>query len=160
MDQNSASAEDIRRLAAVNLNVILSLQNRLLDENSAASRWILASLLSINGGAAIAGISSNFVTLNGKFCGGVAFVFGIFFALILAYATTFSVKATTQPLVDLIDFWTTAAITGEVDRSDLSNKQQAVRSSVKPWSLICHLSGWLSLVSFTMGLAIIGKELQ
>ena len=78
----------------------------------------------------------------------------------LAYVTTFSVKATTQPLVALIDLWTTAAITGEVDPSDLEAKQAEVRSSVKPWSLISHLFGWLSFFSFAIGLAIIGTELK
>ena len=160
MVQNSESLDDIRRLAEVNLNVILSLQNRLLDENSSAFRWILASLLTINGGAAIGSISTEFVTIQGKFCGGVAFSSGIFFALMLAYVTTFSVKATTQPLVALIDLWTTAAITGEVDPSDLEAKQAEVRSSVKPWSLISHLFGWLSFFSFAIGLAIIGTELK
>lgn len=160
MTDRETTSDDIRRLAEINLNVIISMQGRLLDENSAAFRWIFASLLSINGGAAIGSISSEFVTLDGKVCGGIAFSCGIFFALMLAYITTFSVKAAMQPLVDLIDFWAAAVLTGKADHGDLEDKQKAVRFSVKPWTFFSHLFGWLSLLSFVAGVVIVGGELK
>lgn len=153
----------IRQIAQLNLHNVFESRTRLLDESSATFRWILASLLTINGGALIALLSSDNVVIEGKIVAGRYFCAGIFFAFFLAYMTSLSSVAALKPLMNLADFWIGALKTGELDEGDaqqLRELQTSMKSAVRPYSFASHVSGWLSVLCCLLGALMAGPHLK
>ncbi len=155
--------DSIRQIAQLNLYNVFESRTRLLDENSATFRWILASLLTINGGALIALLSSYHIDIAGKIISGRYFCAGIFFAFFLAYITSLSSVAALNPLMSLADFWISALKTGELDEDDaqqLKELQTSMKSAVRPYSIASHVSGWLSVLGCLLGAFMAGPYLK
>lgn len=163
MANSDESPNFIRQVAQLNLHNVFESRTRLLDENSATFRWILASLLTINGGAVVALLSSDHIEVTGKIVSGRYFCGGIFFAFFLAYMTSLSSVAALTPLMKLADFWIDALKVGELDESDaqrLKVLQTSMKSAVRPYSIASHISGWLSVVCCLFGAFMAGPYLK
>lgn len=153
----------VRQISQLNLQNIFESRARCLDENSATFRWILASLLTINGGACVALLSSDHIEVAGKIISGRYFCGGILFAFLLAYMTSLSSASVIKPLMNLGDFWIEAFKSGEVDADgvqQLEKLQTSVRMAVRPYSIASHISGWLSVVCCLFGAFMAGPHLK
>jgi len=152
--------ELIIKVAEIELSSSLEARNRLLDENSAAFRWLFASLLTVNGGAALAAFSSDNITKCGKLVSGASFVMGIFFALLLAYFTMKSCEKGVKPTGEIAGFWVDTMWSGEFDEELLEQRKIQLVSTMRPYSLASSFVGWTSAMCFLVGAIAMGEYLK
>ncbi|RXR27543.1 hypothetical protein [Sphingobium fluviale] len=158
--KGSIPSELIVKVAELELSSSLEARNRLLDENSAAFRWIFASLLTVNGGAALAGFSSDNITKCGKLVSGVSFVTGIFFALLLAYFTMKSCEKGVKPTGEIAGFWVDTMWSGEFDEELLQQRKKQFVSATRHYNLASSFVGWISAICFLVGAIAMGVYLK
>jgi len=150
----------IQRVAEVNFSGQLEVRNRLLDESSAAARWLLATLVTVNSGAVYATFSSDALSKSGKLTASGLFCAGVFWAVMLGYATIFAVHKVMPALMSSADFWVGCILKDAIDGDELVVKQRAIRDAAKPWQIASHAFGWLSLICFLGGVLIAGSSLK
>ncbi len=160
MTQEIAETDTIREIARFVLDSTSKLQDRLLDENSAAFRWLMASLLAINGGAALGIMSSNIVARVGIVYAGSSFTVGTVFAILLGLVTARSAEKAFEPIASMNEFWLNVALSGQFDEVELKAKMKSLESRVSPSKLASYLTGFLSLGFFLLGVVITGHSLK
>ena len=155
-----ASDTRIQRVAGFVLSTTLELQKRLMDENSAAFRWLMASLLAVNGGSALGILSSESVCRDGVVLGGAIFTAGIFSALLLGFFTLKSAERAIDPISKMIEFWLEASLSGEFDEKLLQERQGQLKSRLKPTKIASYLTGFSSAICFLVGSVVVGLNLK
>jgi hypothetical protein len=134
---------------------VTSSQNRLLEEHSAAFRWLMASLLAINSAGLLVlkdGLGSMSVW---KALAGVSFYAGIVSAFAIAWFAQQVVRASLPLYSKQIAFWATVHVTGEFDPETHAQVIQEP-TDVYEKSKMAPRAGWISLAAFTIGLICIG----
>lgn len=148
IENDQASKSAIKQVSEINFSAILETRNRLLDENSAASRWIMATLITLNAGGMFGVGSFGQLASSAKIVSISMFCSGIFFAVMVGYTTILAAQSLSKPINDLADAWMTAMLTESVDIDAILPLQNAVLKKSKPWKIFSHCSGWLSLSLF------------
>lgn len=160
MDEDDQDRALMRRVAEVELSNSFAAQARLLDENSAAFRWLLASLLAVNGGSALAVLTAEKISGKAMILGGGAFSSGVFFALLLAFFTMKSAERMVAPLGAFGGFWLAAIESGEIDLDELARKKLEMQKQLKPTKRASNFCGWASATCFVAGVVMIGLNLK
>ncbi len=161
MSQNDTNGLDrVRKVAEINLSIVLESKKQLTDMHGAAFRWILATLVTINGGGAIGIVGTDKISYYGKISGGSCFCTGVFFALMLAYANMIAIQKLLKPTMSILDFWAIALVSGHYDENDISNRQGSLQMQTAPWTIASHVLGWVSVVFFLAGVVQIGINLN
>jgi len=78
----------------------------------------------------------------------------------LGYATILAAGKLLPRVVDLADFWMGCLLDAAFDADALDKKQKSAKNAAIPWKIASHVFGWLSLVSFFVGTAIIARQLK
>ncbi|GGB88112.1 hypothetical protein GCM10011494_03020 [Novosphingobium endophyticum] len=160
MDGDDQERALIRRVAEVEFSNSLALQARLLDENGATFRWLLASLLAVNGGSAVAILTAEKISGKAMILGGGAFSIGVFFALLLAFFTMKSTERMVAPLGTLSGFWLAAIESGDIDLKALAKAKLKMQKQLKPTKCASNFCGWASAMFFIAGVVAIGFNLK
>ncbi len=153
-----AQMDVVRRLAAFELERTSDSRRALIEEHSAAFRWLIASLLAVNGGAVL---STKELIINGNdtalFAAG-SFVMGVLSALLAGWLSQKANRSLLKPLAESSSFWIEVIETGDLNERRLSkileDTEIAVRSA---WPT--QLSGWLSAFGFLIGMVLFGVAL-
>jgi len=143
------------RIAKAQLNAATKASDRLLEEHSAAFRWLMASFLAINGGGLLVLKDLGAPWNKYEIAAGFAFYAGIVAALAIAWLGQKASRAALTPFSKLSSFWTTVAATGEYSITD-HREILAEFPLVERKSRFAPLAGWLALLAFTFGLILLG----
>lgn len=157
LDQISQRNDDTmrelaREVGRRSVNQLESGLARGISELAAVTRWLLAALLALNGGAVLA------LTMAGDSLGGVLqeavgyFILGCVAAVLAALAGAASLIAVSRPIGDAIAEWTQVAVSGEITEGALGAAKR-VRSTGILWQGISGLIGLASLLLFLLGAA-------
>ncbi len=119
------------------------------DQVGSMAKWLMASLLAVNGGGAIAAM--NVDGGGGPYwLAGLLFAIGILSALVSGVTMQDVYNSIPGPLLEVDNYWTGVGVTGERDslreRELRSGTTKALRFSVLP-----PLFGWLSGLLFIGG---------
>ena len=147
--------ENNRKIAEINCLAVTSSRNRLLEEHSAAFRWLMASLLAINSAGLLVlkdelGSMSVWTVLA-----GISFYLGIVSALAIAWFAQRVVIASLPSYMEQIAFWSAVYGTGDYDTELHQEILKKPKDAVEK-SKIAPLAARVSLLAFTIGLVFIG----
>jgi hypothetical protein len=159
-DQLSGIETSAQEIAEFVLSNTLELQNRLIDEISAAFRWLMASLLAVNGGSALALLSSDSIERCGVIVAGALFTIGTFSALLLGFFTLKSAERAIQPISSMVEFWLTARHVGEFEQAELETRTNVLEARLRPTKIASYLTGVSSAICFLLGTIAIGLNLK
>jgi hypothetical protein len=119
----------------------------------------MASLLAINGGAAVACLNSDSIDGITKVRAGYAFAIGISFALMVAYSGQKLASLMIPVIQERLGYWLGVLEDGELDQDDLVPLAAKAKRILR-FRFVSETFGWLSLLAFLAGLWIIGSELS
>ena len=151
----AAVLDALRKSAAAEVQFGIAIRDLCLSEAISIGRWLFASLLAINGGAAVALLS---MEGGGAFkaWAGLFFILGIVLAMLAGQLTGWLTAAALRPVSRSIAYWSGVALHGrrfgalEEDYVDAAAK--LVRKIV--W---VRAAGYASLLSFIVGCAVVGS---
>jgi hypothetical protein len=143
------------RQAEIQLQLVNSSNERLLEEHSAAFRWLMASFLAINGGGLLVVKDLGPPWNSSEMLAALSFYIGIVLALAIAWLGQRAARAALTPISKLSGFWSTVVATGEYDQE---HHQEIISEFPKTLKKIRYapLAGWGSLIAFSIGLGLIG----
>ena len=150
----------IKQLADAVLPQLIDALGHMQDEAGATGRWIMASLVTINGGAALALLSAPSVTLYTKITAGRCFITGVVFALLLGYGTLLAILKLTPKIAELINCWRSTTIIDTYDDAKVQDAAASLLVLNKRWMWITHAMGLVSLIAFVAGAWQIGINLK
>ena len=122
----------------------------ILEEHSAAFKWLMASFLAINGGGMISLVDMK-IGPDWRTAAGVSFWIGIVCALGIAWRGQVQARAGLEKLAKIEAFWATVVASGQLDTEELGSLEREM-DSVKPGA--SRLFGWISLLAFSLGLGL------
>ena len=158
-DAVMASSDELKRVAGLNLASAIEAKKHAFAEYAQSLRWLLASLLTINGGGALAMLSAVSLESFGRKTAGALFLIGMLSALLFGHLTMKSILKTVSPIGKAIEFWQKASHTGEVDASIASDVDELLKGAERPvfWA---GFFGWVSAISFSIGAIAIGWNVE
>jgi hypothetical protein len=151
-DEIDFDDETVRQIAATELAASISAKQVLLEEHSASFRWLMASMLAINGGGLLALNDSAAIGVYWKAAATFSFYVGILAALAIAWLGQIATRRMLVPLAELIGFWSLVSSTSYFDQTDHAAIIKKVEASMKA-SYFSRWAGWLSVLAFSAGLA-------
>ena len=123
--------------------------NQVAEQVVKSSGWLTATLLAVNGGAAIALLQNSELAVRGAHC---LWWFGA--GLLCAMANAFSIQTLAsrilRPLAELHLLWARASIDGEYDTAALAQAEAKV-TRISRWRFIPPAIGWFSAACFAVG---------
>lgn len=125
------------------------LRDKSMDQAISMGAWLVASLLALNGGGAIAVLNSLKHLSDPIYPAGL-FIAGIMLALANAAAVQRCGYAALKPMSEMIGYWLTVAEDGErlLDfENDLKRKMRPLRF----FGLVASMLGWISSALFLAG---------
>jgi len=149
-DEIGIGDDEIRAIAAREVESGISAKQTILEEHSASFKWLMASMLAINAGglvkcADVVGIPSSW-----RLVAAISFLVGVLAALAIAWLGQRAARAMLTPLGEMIAFWTLVSATARFDETEhkklLANVQASVASGQKS-----RWAGWLSTIAFAVG---------
>lgn len=153
-DLNPTSDGLLRAMARHSAETSADGRKRILEEHSAAYRWLMASFLAVNGGGLIFLKDAKLESPTWLLASAIAFYVGIVGAFAIAWLGQRAARAAVEPMTELEVFWTMVSQTGIFDEEQfrtLTSKTAAVVSKSK----LAPKAGWVSLAAFTVGLILI-----
>lgn len=133
--------------------VMFSLQH-LLTEVASLTRWLLATLITLNGGGMIAIANIETIRVQSALWAAISYLIGLFFAVLTAALLIKFVLPVTKSLGELIAHLSVSKQTGvwnfeKMDKiSTISDKQKSQSKTL--WTL-----GWISFACFAAGSTVI-----
>ena len=148
-----------RRLAEIEIEGGLNTRGLILEEHSAAFRWLLASLFAANGGAAVAVLNSNDVLPHGKQISLAFFLAGVLLSLLTAYFSQRAGRAMLPPMNALIGYWIGVSHSGSFDKAKL-DQYEADLVGVAGKARVTQVSGWIAAACFLIGSIVVGLYIR
>ena len=145
-----AALEEIKSLADA--------RTRLFDEHSHAFRWLTASLLAINAGAAVATLNTDFLSAHSKIASGAFFGIGLLVALIVGVLSQQQNRKLVPIVQRQIGYWMTVADDGERSEEFEETLATEVTTALK-WAWTVPATGWVSALIFLAGIVVMGAGL-
>ncbi|MFW2351476.1 hypothetical protein [Qipengyuania sp.] len=141
------------------IGVIAESRRTVIDEHSHSFRWLTASLLALNGGAALAVLSNETLEGSTKFYAGLCFLAGIAFALLVAVAGQRINRRAIPKLNDQLGYWLAVSHDGMrvAAREDELNAE--MKGAMK-LGVISQAFGWAAGFCLIGGAAVVGAELK
>jgi len=144
-------AETIKQFADFERQSLASARQALLDEHSASFRWIMASLLALNGGGLLAFRDSDMTVGSYGLVAIFFFYIGIGAALLVAMFGQRAVQAMLLPVSEMQSFWSLTAATGEFSKANHDSIVTKINDA-SPMGLCARFAGYISFVAFTVGM--------
>ena len=149
--QDSNETALVRLVARAEVQVLDEIRAATLEQHTEMFKWLIASLLAINGAAAVAMINAHEISAVHRVWAGACFIVGIFFAMVVAVVAQALSAKYLNPLQKLKGYWLTAEIDGTRDESLEENLQGELLRSIRlGW--IAPTLGWISGIFFALGL--------
>lgn len=140
-------SDEINKTAALR-ELSASLLAGTLDSARSIIQWVLASLILVNGGAlAVIGGSSRLLKLPGVYFSLLAFLTGIFTALLAAMMVLLALTVVAFRLASLAD-----PESGKVSRADFSMRIDRARA----FGVVAYVLGFISIIAFVAGMLRLG----
>ena len=154
--QDFNQAELIRQVARAEIQVLDEIRAATLEQHTDMFKWLVASLLTINGAAAVAIINAHELSAIHRVWAGAAFVAGIFFAMFVAVVAQILSAKYLNPLQKLKAYWLTAEIDGTRDERLENGLQGDLIKSIELGWIVPTL-GWISGLFFALGLVAVAQ---
>lgn len=145
----------LQRVALEEIENLKAIRATSWDEHTHSFRWLMASLLGINGAGCLSVISQSEIYYTFRLFAGAAFVLGIFLALLVAVFGQASIRRSLGPIQKQIGYWISVADDGlrvEAIENDL-REEFANSANIGVGSRIV---GWGSAILFLLGVAVAG----
>lgn len=117
---------------------------------TSTSIWLSASLLAINGAAAVAAIQAMDHFHRDIRVAIILFGSGVIFALLSGAAIQAFCQLVSGPLDALLLVWKKIEVRGDVSLLELQSAGKGV-TRITWWSFVCPLLGWVSGIAFIAG---------
>lgn len=147
--------EVLRLAAQLEVQQALAMRDRILTEVAASARWLQASLLVVNGGAAVAVLNSDSVSPHTQLWSCAFFVLGILLSLLTANAGIWVARDTPKKLTEFMGYWMGVTVdllrSEEIERDWQIYAIEIARRSAWPRRL-----GYSSVGAFVIGCMIAG----
>ncbi|MGN6621821.1 MAG: hypothetical protein ACTHKR_12265 [Sphingomonas sp.] len=149
----------IREVAKLELQTVLDLRRVAWEQHSANYKWLNASLLAVNGGAALALLSSSKIQTDLFEFSIAMFVTGILFALLNARLGQFFVGRTIPGLQRMAGYWLHVAIDGARNEGTEDSLNAQMKGELRfIWT--AQACGWASIVAFVSGVILAAVGLK
>lgn len=151
--------EFVKRAAVEVATIVAESRRTVLDEHSHLFRWLTASLLALNGGAAVAMLGSETFDAATKFNSGACFVLGIVFALLVGVGGQRANMRVMPKLNDQLGYWLAVSHDGE----RVLEREQELDAELKQAQrvgIVARVCGWFSAFAFLFGTVAIGVDLR
>ena len=158
-DVNGEQTNWNRKLALEEIENLKSLRSAAWVQHSDAFKWLMASLLAVNGGACLAVMDASELTIGFRLASMGLFVFGIMTALLIAVFGQHSVQSSFVPLQKLIGYWMTVVDDGE----RMEEMEEEIGDELKRSARIgvgTRIAGWVSALAFLAGIVTAGLGLM
>lgn len=143
-----------KALAARALGRIDRMQGFVSDQVSSMAKWLMASLLALNGGGALAALNASGKTDVG-WIPGILFLLGIATALLSGVAMQEVYNAYPEKLLENDMYWTVVSIGGERNEEHETELKGALTGLAR-FHFVPPLLGWVSAMLFLAGAASLG----
>lgn len=156
-NERAATRALAREVGSRSVEMLQAGLTRVLTDMTATTRWILAALLALNGGAVLLlanrhdGLDPAALKLA-----MVLFVLGAVVAVLAALLGALAALAMSRALGEAISAWTQVATSGEISEEALNSAQRLRRRSAM-WLLPAFLIGLASLTLFLLGATSIAQ---
>ena len=154
-DASQSSLTTLRRCAELEVSMLLETRKIMWEEHSASFRWLMASLLALNGTTAIAILNTDSVMNHTKIWAISCCVLGVIFSLTIAWIGQIATRRMAEPLGHLIGYWTAVAIEGERFEDVEAQYMDAVARVMKN-GIWAQFAGWCAVVCFLLAIMITG----
>lgn len=152
----ASGSDPIQEIAKVNFESVLEARRRVADEAAASSRWILATLVSINLALGAVVISADSFDASTKNSVAVLVGAGVIAAVLLGYLMILAATGILGQLNDLASDWLKGMVGGNLDWDALVRGEAGLLSKARPWRIAAHTLGWISLACFVgAGLVVV-----
>jgi hypothetical protein len=122
------------------------------------SKWLIASLLALNGGAAIALLNAHDKVYD-PIVPGSLFVLGIVFALLNGWLIQLFSLGDVKAMQEAVGYWLSVVHDGERDEA-LEGEMQKTFAKGDRENNIAASAGWISLLLFLSGCAALAANLD
>ncbi|MBB4100162.1 hypothetical protein [Sphingomonas kyeonggiensis] len=123
----------------------------LIEETSASYRWLMASMLAINGAAAAAVLNGAMLPPAHKAAPLLFFYIGTMAALAIAFFGQLANRAMIAPVGNALVFWTQVKADQSLDEARWREIEAAITAAQKKGAA-SKLSGWISAAAFSLGI--------
>ena len=142
-DVNGEKTNWNRKVALEEIENLKSIRSAAWAQHSDAFKWLMASLLAVNGGSCLAILNATEIPIGFRLVSMGAFVFGIMTALLIAVFGQHSVQSSFAPLQKLIGYWMTVVDDGE----RMEEMEEEIGDELKRSARIgvgTRIAGWVS----------------
>lgn len=129
------------------------------DEHTHSFRWLMASLLAVNGGACLSIFDKPGISYALRLLACGSFTIGIVAALLVAVFGQRSIQKSLGPLQRQIGYWMTVASDGLRDEKVEADLAKELEDSAKT-GLASRIAGWVSAIGFVLGVISVGFGLE
>lgn len=151
----AAVLDALKKSAGAEAQFAIAVRDLCLHESISMGRWLFASLLAINAGAAVAVLSMDAQDrLQTWAC--LFFVIGIVLAMLAGQLTGWLAAAALRPLSRSIAYWSGVALHGRRFGAMEQDYVDAAASLVRKIVWV-RAAGYASLLSFIIGCALVGR---
>lgn len=119
------------------------------DQVASMAKWLMASLLAVNGAGALA-VANGLASNPDAWIAGLVFAFGTAAALLSGAAMQEVYNAYPEPLLEMDNYWLSVASSGERDSEAESIHETKIASAGK-FSFLPPAFGWVSGLLFLTG---------
>lgn len=129
------------------------------DEHSHSYRWLMASLLAINGGACLSIYANTEISHPIRLIACGSFIIGIIAALLVAVFGQRSIRKSLVPLQKQIGYWMKVVGDGLRDEEIEADLAKELGASAKT-GLASRIAGWVSALGFMAGVISVGFGIE
>lgn len=122
------------------------------DSSAAVGRWVIGSLLIMNGGAAVAVIGADIVLIYKKFAASV-FCAGLMFANLSGFLLFLNLNRVAALYMGVVSYWVSVAATG-IRMADREADNRLIYGRARNMLRPSLIGGLLSSCCFLLGIAI------
>ena len=157
-EMTESEIENYKEGAKAEIAFLNETRQMVLEQHSHSFKWITASLLAINGAAAISILNTDKLIVYWKIYSGIFFCIGILLALLVAVsAQKISLKGLI-PIQRQIGYWISVSYDGERVEAVETELNKEFAAAMR-FSWLVPALGWLSALMFVVGLGVSAKGL-
>jgi hypothetical protein len=140
----------MRRAAEIEIETLGEFRAASIEQHASAFKWLLASLLAINAGAAATIANSSTLAPSAKVyvCG--FFIFGVGAALFSSFLSQRANIQVLKPVQKQIGYWVGVSVTGEQDAETAQQLADEYARSMR-WAWLVPGFGWVASLAFLLG---------
>lgn len=153
-ESDAKTDAELAEVIRAEISSLTEIRQSILEQHSHSFKWLTASLLAINGAAAVATLNTESIPAIWKVFSGAAFAGGVICALLVAVlAQKISIKSL-APLQRQIGYWI-GVIHDGTRLEEFEEKIGIEMKAAMRWGWTIPVMGWVSGLFFVVGLGMI-----